>query len=91
MLLKYGAKVEKNDLLLAVRWPTAEVLGELLRNGADPNWTMTLPNWTLLHILCAEPFVGERMEKIRVLIAAGADPNAKDQVKRGNQANKNLK
>ena len=87
LLLERGAKVEKNDSLLAVRWPTAEVLRELLRHGADPNWTMTLPNWTLLHILCAEPFVGERMEKIRTLIEAGADPNAKDQVRKRKEKN----
>ena len=83
LLLEHGARPEDEDSLLAVRWPTAETLRELLNHGADPNGILRLPNmtyWTLLHILCAESFVGERMEKIKMVIEAGGDPNAKDRV-----------
>ena len=80
LLLQHGATVANPDTVLAMRWPSAEVLAELLKHGADPNSTFGLWKSTLLHSLCSET-VSDRMAKVEALFDANVDPNAKDVVR----------
>merc|ERR1719414_2404282 len=81
LLLDHGAKPEGDDLASAARWPTAETLRELLLHVDDVDKLIAMPRnrRRLLHVLCAESTIGERLEKIKLVTDAGADLNIKDE------------
>ena len=84
LLLEHGARPQGDDLASALQWPTADALRELMPHVQDVNAAMAMPrkNWRLLHVLCSETPVGERMQKIKLLVSAGADLNVRDVVRR---------